>query len=138
MLKGHSCPKNKYTKKDRYCLILECEFQYTHNPFGKSRIKSETPLFGQILNLMPNHLLTTVIGNNLSDKHCSKHKTKDQLVSMMFGQLNKCLSLRELRIKIPQILNKGQCNLDAKIKIFQSHLHREQHKNSLFINKVQN
>ncbi len=60
--------------------------------------KSETPIFGQVLNLIPNHLLTTVIDKNLSDKHCSAYKTKDQLVSMMFGQLNKCLSLREISL----------------------------------------
>jgi hypothetical protein len=62
--------------------------------------KSETPLFGQILNLIPNNLLTTVIDKNSSDKHCSKYKTNDQLVSMMFGQLNKCLSLREIGLGI--------------------------------------
>jgi hypothetical protein len=63
--------------------------------------KSETPIFIQILSLIPNHLLTVAIDKNLSDKnlsdkYCSKYKTKNQLVSMMFGQLNKCLSLREI------------------------------------------
>ena len=60
--------------------------------------KSDKPLLGQILDLIPSHLLTTTIGNHQSDKHCSTYKTRDQLVSMMFGQLNKCLSLREISI----------------------------------------
>jgi len=37
-----------------------------------------------------------------SDKSCSKYFTYDQLVSMMFGQLNKCLSLREIDMGIDQ------------------------------------
>jgi len=60
--------------------------------------KSDKPLMGQILDLIPSHLLTTTIGNHQSDKHCSTYKTRDQLVSMLFGQLNKCLSLREVSI----------------------------------------
>ena len=58
--------------------------------------KSDKPLLGQILDLIPSHLLTTTIGTHHSDKHCSTYKTRDQLVSMMFGQLDKCLSLREV------------------------------------------
>ena len=58
--------------------------------------KNNKPLLRQILDLIPNHILKDVIRINQSDKHCSKYMTYDQLVSMMFGQLNKCLSLREI------------------------------------------
>lgn len=58
--------------------------------------KSDKPLLGQILDLVPPSLLNTVISQYESDKHCHKYKTYDQLVSMMFGQLNKCHTLREI------------------------------------------
>lgn len=60
--------------------------------------KSDTPLFGQLLELIPKHILITSIDKYKSDKHCSSYKTYDQLVSMMFGQLNKCTSHREICI----------------------------------------
>lgn len=58
--------------------------------------KSEKPLLGQILDLIPDSVLNKSIATHTSDKHCHKYKTYDQLVSMMFGQLNKCHSLREI------------------------------------------
>ncbi|MDZ7692070.1 MAG: IS4 family transposase [Balneolaceae bacterium] len=58
--------------------------------------KSDKPLLGQILDLIPSSLLNELIGHYESDKHCHKYKTYDQLVAMMFGQLNKCHTLREI------------------------------------------
>lgn len=58
--------------------------------------KSDKPLLGQILDLIPASLLQQTIARHESDKHCHKYKTYDQLVAMMFGQLNKCHSLREI------------------------------------------
>lgn len=58
--------------------------------------KSNKPLLGQILDLIPDSVLNKTIETHQSDKHCHKYKTYDQLVSMMFGQLNKCHSLREI------------------------------------------
>lgn len=64
--------------------------------------KSDTPIFKQILDLIPNSVLRTAVKIHQSDKSCSKYLTKDQLASMMFGQLNKCLSLREIALGIDQ------------------------------------
>jgi hypothetical protein len=47
--------------------------------------KSDKPLLGQILELVPSGLLNKVTGKYESDKHCHKYKTYDQLVSMMPG-----------------------------------------------------
>ncbi|NJO88293.1 MAG: IS4 family transposase [Chloroflexia bacterium] len=58
--------------------------------------KKDKPLLRQILDLIPGHILKDAIRLYQSDKHCSKYKTYDQLVAMMFGQLNKCLTLREI------------------------------------------
>jgi hypothetical protein len=62
----------------------------------KAGKKSDSPLFGQIIKLIPRHLLIKCVDIYQSDKHCSAYKTYDQLVSLLFGQLNKCLSLREV------------------------------------------
>lgn len=64
--------------------------------------KSELPVFKQILDLIPHSVLRKSINKHRSDKSCSKYFTYDQLVSMMFGQLNKCLSLREIDMGIDQ------------------------------------
>ena len=64
--------------------------------------KSESPIFRQILDLIPYSLLRKSINKYKSDKSCSKYFTHDQLASMMFGQLNKCLSLREIAMGIDQ------------------------------------
>ena len=58
--------------------------------------KSDLPLFGQIIKLIPKYLLIKCVDIYKTDKHCSTYKTYDQLVALLFGQLNKCLSLREI------------------------------------------
>ena len=58
--------------------------------------KSDSPLFGQIIKLIPKYLLLKCVDIYRTDKHCSAYKTYDQLVALLFGQLNKCLSLREI------------------------------------------
>lgn len=65
---------------------------------GKTKFakKSDKPLIRQILDLIPAGVLQNSIQKYSADKHCHKYKTYDQLVSMIFGQLNKCHSLREI------------------------------------------
>ncbi|CAN5406177.1 IS4 family transposase [soil metagenome] len=63
---------------------------------SKGAKKSDKPLLGQNLELGPSSLLNTVTSQYESDKHCHKYKTYDQLVAMLFGQLNKCHTLREI------------------------------------------
>ena len=64
--------------------------------------KSDTPVFKQILDLIPYSLLRRSINKYKSDKSCSAYFTYDQLASMLFGQLNRCLSLREIAMGIDQ------------------------------------
>lgn len=64
--------------------------------------KSNSPIFRQIIDLIPPCVLRVAINKYKSDKSCSKYFAKDQLVSMLFGQLNKCLSLREIAMGIDQ------------------------------------
>ena len=51
------------------------------------------PILGQILSLIPAYILNYQIQKHKSDKGCSKYKTYDQLVALIFGQLNKCDTL---------------------------------------------
>lgn len=63
--------------------------------FRRSK-NTNTPLLGQILGLIPRHLLQSQVHRHQSDKGCSKYKTYDQLVALIFGQLNKCYTLTDI------------------------------------------
>ena len=67
-------------------------------PLHKSIKKSSSPLLKQIIDLVPNHIFYDAVNRFKSNKGCSTYKTYDQFVSMIFGQLNKCLSLREINL----------------------------------------
>ena len=58
------------------------------------------PLFRQIVDLIPRHLLNKSIRKYQSDKYCHKYKTYDQLVALLFGQLCKCSTLEDISIGI--------------------------------------
>lgn len=61
------------------------------------RSKNTTkPVLSQILDLIPSGLLEKSIQIHQSDRGCSKYKAYDQLVSMTFGQLNKCYTLSDI------------------------------------------
>jgi hypothetical protein len=62
--------------------------------------KSEKPIFKQLIDLIPAQLFSASIKKHQSNKHCHKYFAYDRLVSVMFGQLNRCLSLREIAIGI--------------------------------------
>ena len=64
--------------------------------------KSDYPVFRQIIDLIPVHLLRKAIVQYQTDKHCSAYFAYNQLINTMFGQLNRCLSLREIAIGIDQ------------------------------------
>lgn len=64
----------------------------------KNTKKSESTLFKQILDLVPKHIFYDAVHRFDLDKGCSTYRTYDQFVSMTFGQLNKCLSLREISL----------------------------------------
>ena len=60
--------------------------------FRRSK-NTNKPILGQILSLIPAHILNFQIQKHKTDKGCSKYKTYDQLVALIFGQLNKCDTL---------------------------------------------
>ncbi len=54
------------------------------------------PVIRQLLMLIPRWLLESCTKTYDSSKGCSKYKTYDQLVALIFGQLNKCQSLNDI------------------------------------------
>lgn len=54
------------------------------------------PVLAQIIGLIPRHILQSVVSRYQTDKHCSRYKTYDQLVALMFGQLSKCSTLEDI------------------------------------------
>jgi len=56
------------------------------------------PLFKQIIDLIPKEILSASITKYNSDKHYRAYKTYDQLVAILYGQLNKCISLRDITL----------------------------------------
>lgn len=63
--------------------------------FRRSKNTSK-PLLGQILDLIPRHLLRGETHKYKTDKGCHKYRTYDQLVALLFGQLNKCYTLSDV------------------------------------------
>ncbi|MDO9635309.1 MAG: IS4 family transposase [Paludibacter sp.] len=56
------------------------------------------PLLKQIIDLIPREIISGGIQKFKSDKHYRAYKTYDQLVAILYGQLNKCLSLRDITL----------------------------------------
>ncbi|MEI6752483.1 MAG: transposase [Paludibacter sp.] len=79
--------------------------------------KSESPIFKQILDLIPHSLLRASINKYKSDKSCSSYFTYDELVSMMFGKakggIKAHVSLDE-RSMIPEIINISEAKVSDR------------------------
>lgn len=61
------------------------------------RVKnSNKPLFGQIIDLIPEEIIKDATSKYNTDRYVKKYRTRDQLVSMLFGQLNHCYTLRDI------------------------------------------
>jgi hypothetical protein len=58
------------------------------------------PVIRQVIDLIPRYLLNHSIRKYESDKYCSKYKTYDQLVALLFGQLCKCSTLEDISVGI--------------------------------------
>ena len=55
---------------------------------GSTKLRNNNkPLRRQILDLIPEHIFREAVCRYQTDKHCSKYKTYDELLAMIFGQL---------------------------------------------------
>lgn len=106
--------------------------------FRRSK-NTNRPLIGQILDLIPSHLLRAQVDRHQSDKGRSKYLTYDQLVAMTFGQLNKCYTLTDISCGLsvsgtflsdvglsqsPAKSTMGDGNKKRTYKVFESLYHR--------------
>jgi len=79
----------------------------------KNTKNSDTTLFKQLIDLIPAHIFHDAINRYSLNKGCSSYMAYDQFVAMTFGQLNKCLSLREISLGLS---SDEKLLLDLKIK----------------------
>ncbi len=63
---------------------------------GKNIYFFGNPVFGQLINLIPEHLIKDLVSNNNSDYYYKRFKTYDHLVVMLYACLHQCESLRVL------------------------------------------
>jgi Transposase DDE domain/Domain of unknown function (DUF4372) len=63
---------------------------------GKSNYFSTKSVFGQLLSLIDDSIISNAVKENDSDRYTKKFKTKDHLISMIFCSFAKCNSLREV------------------------------------------
>lgn len=54
------------------------------------------PVIRQVIDLVPRWMIESCVKKHKSDKGCSKYKTYDQFVALIYGQLNKCYTLNDI------------------------------------------
>jgi hypothetical protein len=102
----------------------------------KGTKNTNTPLLGQILDLVTSWMLARCAETHKSDKGCSRYKTLDQFVALTFGQLNKCFTLSDISTgisvsetftfslglnKSPARSTMGDGNKNRDYKVFETH-----------------
>jgi hypothetical protein len=63
---------------------------------SKGNYFSTKSVFGQLISLIDNNIITKAVKEHSSDYYTKKFKTKDHLISMLFCAFAKCNSLREI------------------------------------------
>lgn len=63
---------------------------------GKSNYFSTKSVFGQLISLIDDSIISSSVKEHNSDHYTKRFKTKDHLISMLFGAFAKCNSLREI------------------------------------------
>ncbi|MBC7695503.1 MAG: DUF4372 domain-containing protein [Burkholderiales bacterium] len=63
---------------------------------SKSKKFSGQPIISQLLNFLPSSIISRTAQEHNTDRHFTRLKTNDQLVTMMFALINGCSSLREI------------------------------------------
>ena len=63
---------------------------------SKSTIFSGQPIFTQLLALIPDPLLNKLVRKYQTDRYCKTFDSRHHLVTLLFGIINQCTSLREV------------------------------------------
>jgi hypothetical protein len=73
---------------------------------GKSTIFSGQPIFTQLLSLIPDHIIYRLVNKYRSDRYCKTFDSRHHLVTLLFGIINQCTSLREVVTGLQVAANK--------------------------------
>lgn len=63
---------------------------------SKNRFFIGQPVFSQLLALLPKSKISRIATDTDADRYCKRFSTYDHLVTMLYGVLNQCNSLREI------------------------------------------
>lgn len=63
---------------------------------SKSMIFSGQPIFGQLLNLIPNHIFCDLEKKHLANRYYKKFDARHHLVTMLYTVISQCTSIREV------------------------------------------
>lgn len=63
---------------------------------GKSTYFTGQPVFNQLLQLLPRHVINDVIKQHQSDRYYKRFRTHEHLITMLYASFQKCKSLREV------------------------------------------
>ncbi len=63
---------------------------------GKSTFFTGQPIFNQLLQLLPRHIVNDVSKRHQSDRYYKRFKTYEHLVTMLYTSFQKCKSIREV------------------------------------------
>lgn len=63
---------------------------------SKNTIFSGQPIFTQLLSLIPEHIVSRLVKKHNSDRYCKTFDSNHHLITLLFGVINQCTSLREV------------------------------------------
>jgi transposase len=73
---------------------------------NKSSFFSGQPILGQLIGLIPEALITKLVGLHNSDRYYKSFKSRDHLISMLYACFHACTSLREVTTGLEASYNK--------------------------------
>ena len=76
--------------------MVSFELPHKKLPMNKSTFFTGQPIFNQLLNFIPKHIITSSARESASDRYYKKFKSYDHLVTMLYTCFQKCTSLREV------------------------------------------
>jgi len=76
--------------------MVSFELRHKKTTMSKSTFFTGQPIFSQLLNLIPRHIINASVREYSSDRYYKKFKSYDHLVTMLYTNFQKCTSLREV------------------------------------------
>ncbi len=94
----HYCPVEKCEKSPSFTNFEVPALKLSKmNSIHRSKSNHQT-VFNQIIDLIPEKMLQRCVNQSGSDIGFRKYSTRSQLISILFGQLNSCYSLRDITL----------------------------------------